>query len=431
MPDRRILNNVIKGHYRPCRLFFAAPLACFQVNLPPFVVTDHSFLSMKPSQLAVFLTVALAVYTLINAYIIHHVSLALSSFTALRQAIVWLLILLASSYVAGRVLERTILSGMGRISTQIGSFWLGLMFYALLFVICIDLVRLVFWAFQLTPLLAKYYSNIKPVLFAISSFIIMLLALYGYYNATHPKVTRLDVDIAKTVKGRQSLHIVAATDIHMGTLVGKGRTRKLVEMINRLKPDLVLMGGDLVDEDLAPVVEKDLGSELLKLHAPMGVYACVGNHELIGGLGPALEYLNHHGVSMLVDSLVEKDGIVIAGRLDKDAVGFKGQKPLSVKALLENIDRSKPIILLNHQPYDLDNAAAAGVDFQLSGHTHHGQLWPLSYITKAIYEVSCGYLFKNGMHVFVSTGYGGWGPPMRIGNHPEIVDIYLHFTGHE
>ena len=96
-----------------------------------------------------------------------------------------------------------------------------------------------------------------------------------------------------------------------------------------------------------------------------------------------------------------------------------------MEELVAPLDKSKPIILMDHTPFHLEEAEQNGIDFQLSGHTHHAQLWPWSYITKAVYEVSWGYKKKGNTHVYVSCGAGTWGPPIRIGNTPEILDIRL------
>lgn len=131
---------------------------------------------------------------------------------------------------------------------------------------------------------------------------------------------------------------------------------------------------------------------------------------------------------MLRDSVANIAGsFYVAGREDRDKNRFSGKNRLEVAELLSNIDHSLPIILLDHQPFALDKAAEAGVDLQLSGHTHHGQLWPLNFITRAVYEISMGYKQKGNTHFYVSPGYGGWGPPVRTGNRPEIVMIKLKF----
>ena len=233
----------------------------------------------------------------------------------------------------------------------------------------------------------------------------------------------------KKVEGLDQLKIVFVSDVHMGTIIGPRRTNSIVNKINALNPDLILLGGDIVDEDLAPVIRNNLGDSLRKLTAPLGVIGITGNHEYIGGAEPAVKYLEDHGIRMLRDSsILIDDKFYIVGREDRDKPRFSGRERKEIGALMNGIDKSKPLILLDHQPFELDEKEKAGVDLTLSGHTHHGQLWPLNYITKAIYEVSWGYKKKGNTHVYVSSGVGGWGPPVRIGNRPEIVLINLHFA---
>jgi predicted MPP superfamily phosphohydrolase len=185
----------------------------------------------------------------------------------------------------------------------------------------------------------------------------------------------------------------------------------------------------VVDEDLAPVIRNNLGDSLKKLSAPMGVFAITGNHEYIGGAESACRYLADHGIKMIRDSAVlVAESFYLIGREDRDRPRFIGKPRVPVDRLMENIDAGKPVIMLDHQPFELDRKEELGIDLTLSGHTHHGQMFPLNYLTKAIYEVSWGYKKKGNTHAYVSSGYGGWGPPVRTGNRPEIVLISLHFV---
>jgi len=202
----------------------------------------------------------------------------------------------------------------------------------------------------------------------------------------------------------------------------------MVNRINALKPDIILFAGDLVDEDLAPVIRHDLGKSLTRLSAPLGVYAITGNHEYIGGADKAVRYLEEHGINVLRDSVVLiGNSFYLAGREDRDKNRFSNKARKNLAELLTGVDMAKPVIMMDHQPFRLDDVAAAGVDLQLSGHTHHGQLWPFNYITKAIFELSWGYKQKDKSHFYVSSGYGGWGPPVRTGNRPELVSIRMKF----
>jgi predicted MPP superfamily phosphohydrolase len=199
-------------------------------------------------------------------------------------------------------------------------------------------------------------------------------------------------------------------------------------MINQLEPDIVLLPGDVVDEDIGPVIKQNLGETLRKLRAPLGVVAVTGNHEYIGGVEPACRYLVDHGIIMLRDQvMVVRDSFTIVGREDRSYNRGKERKRKTLADLMKNVDRSLPVILMDHQPFGLQEAVDNGVDLQLSGHTHHGQLWPFNFITKRVYELSRGYLKKGDTHIYVSCGVGTWGPPVRTGNRPEIVNIKLSF----
>lgn len=326
-------------------------------------------------------------------------------------------------------MERFWISPVSNFFTFVGSFWLALMVYFLMAVIVIDLVRLVIYFLPSRPdFLANNYEDIKKYLFIAVTGIVAIVVLAGHINALNPRVTRLDMKINKKAGSMKTLHIAAASDIHLGTLVGPRRTANLVQMLNDCNADVILLAGDIVDEDLAPVIHNDLGRSLLKLKAPLGVYAITGNHEYIGGAEAAVKYLGEHGIKMLRDTAIKiNESFYLAGRNDRDSKRFSSKERKSLEDVLQGVDRTLPVIMMDHQPFNFQQVVDAGVDFQLSGHTHHGQLWPFNYITKAIYEVSWGYKQKDKSHFYVSSGYGGWGPPVRSGNRPEIVDIYITF----
>ncbi len=158
----------------------------------------------------------------------------------------------------------------------------------------------------------------------------------------------------------------------------------------------------------------------------MGIYAITGNHEYIGGVSRAVKYIESLKIKLLRDTAVEVNGkLILIGREDRDIKRFKGLQRKNLKDILAGVDLSKPLILLDHQPFNLQEAANYNIDLQLSGHTHAGQLWPFTYLTKAIYELDWGYKVKGNTHYYVSSGYGTWGPPVRIGSKPEIVIITL------
>lgn len=385
---------------------------------------------MKNYQIIIFFSVVFVVYSLLNWMLFTRGLQVFQQGMQARIWYTWVFWILVASYPMARILERVWLSPVSDFLTWVGSFWLAAFFYFLIALIVIDLFRLADWILPFYHLVAgNDPSKTRLVIFLITTGVVAIALIAGHINAVTTKVTRYNIHIDKQVEPGKKIRIVAASDIHLGTVIGPRRLGRLVHLIEEQKPDIVLLAGDVVDEDLAPVVRNDLGSLLLKIKAPLGVYAITGNHEYIGGASRAVKYLSEHGIQMLRDtSVVIDNSIIIVGREDRDRERFAGMARKSIGDLLSGLDQSKPIILLDHQPFNLKEASDAGIDIQISGHTHHGQIWPLGYITRAIFELSSGYLQKGNSHFIVSTGYGSWGPPVRTGNRPEIVVIDVTFA---
>jgi len=383
---------------------------------------------MKSYMFLIFFSIVLIIYSSLNYYVFIHGLQAIPAGHPYRSPYKWVFLVLSSSYVIGRILERVWLSPVSDVFTWIGSFWLAAFLYFLLFSIVIDVVRIGHLVIPYPAFIMKDYATSKLFLLAGIIGVVAIILIAGHLNAISPRIRRLDLAVHKDAGKLRNLHIVMVSDIHMGTVIGPRRLSAIVKKVNALSPDIILIAGDAVDEDLAPVIRHNLGANLENFNAPFGVYAITGNHEYIGGAEAATAYLSKHGITLLRDSVVLiNESFYLAGREDRDKERFSGKKRLTVDALLKNLDHRKPIILLDHQPFKLEDAVKAGADLQLSGHTHHGQLWPLNYITNAIYEVSWGYLQKGKTHFYVSSGIGSWGPPVRTGNRPEIVDIHLTF----
>jgi len=382
---------------------------------------------MRTIQFLIFFSIVITVYSLLSFYVYSRGIQAFPSGTPARIWFKTLFVFLSISYIIARVLERLWLSAVSDVFTWIGSFWLAAFFYFLLIIIAIDIVRLVNLAIPIIPVSMKTLG-FRQYLFWGSVSVVLILLLGGFINSINPRIKKLDITINKKVDGLKNLKIVFASDIHMGTLIGPRRTNSIVQKINAQNPDIILLGGDILDEDLAPVIWNNLGDSLKKLKAPLGVIGITGNHEFIGGAGAAVKYLEDHGVTMIRDSVIVIDeNFYIIGREDRDKRNFAGVKRKELEELSQGLDHNLPIIMLDHQPFELDRKQELGIDLTMSGHTHHGQMWPLNYLTKAIFEVSWGYKKKGNMHAYVSSGVGGWGPPVRIGNRPEIVVVNLSF----
>lgn len=162
--------------------------------------------------------------------------------------------------------------------------------------------------------------------------------------------------------------------------------------------------------------------ELARLKAPLGIYMVPGNHEYISGIDESVRFLKDTPIQLLRDSVVTlPNGVQIIGRDDRS-----NRSRHSLPTLLKQADRSKPIILLDHQPYNLAKTDSLGIDLQFSGHTHHGQIWPISWVTDRIYEQSHGYRKWTQSHIYVSSGLSLWGPPFRIGTNSDMAVFRLN-----
>ena len=381
---------------------------------------------MRSTTFLIFFSIVLIIYGSVNYYIFVRGLQAFSLSQPMKRwyiAIFWTVV---SSFIVGSVLERTTTttSAFSEWIYRIGAFWIAFMLYLLIAAVLIDFVRILNHFFHFLP----PFSQLMRFRLGLGIFsMVTLLIIGGYINALWTKVNVVSLTIHKKVSGYQDFKILMASDIHLGALIGDRREKHLLDIIRSQKPDLVLLCGDIVDGEIAPVLRKKLGRHIQEINTPMGVYAITGNHEYIGGIGNTLPYLKSVHIRMLMDETVTlPNGIQLVGRIDRAAgSGLQGPKPLA--ELLSGIDTLKPVIVMNHQPFNLQEAADAKVDLHLSGHTHNGQLWPVNFMTNIIFELSWGSLKKGVTNFYVSSGFGSWGPPVRIGNRPEVVVFNLKF----
>jgi uncharacterized protein len=384
---------------------------------------------MRIVQFLIFFGIVLTVYSLINYYIF---SRGLRTFEAGNPLRPWYIvgfIALSASFILGRVLEKVYLSHLSDLFTWAGSFWLAAMLYLFLIVLVVDLVRLADYFFPFLHHTADILLFRKPYLITISAAAtVFLLVLAGHINAISPVIREVKIKTGKPSPQYSTLTIAMASDIHLGTIVGKKRIEHIVDKINSLDADIILLAGDIVDEDLAPVIHQNLGNTLSELKAPLGVFAVTGNHEYIGGAEKAVAYLQNHGIKILSDTAIKLfDNLHLAGREDFESRRYEGFTRKSISEIMRDIPDEAFTIMMDHQPVAITEASEAGVGLLLCGHTHHGQLWPLNFVTDAVFLHSYGLGQFGKTMVYVSNGVGSWGPPVRIGNRPEIVRITLQF----
>jgi len=386
---------------------------------------------MKTSRLVIFLSVVLSLYALINYYIYTNGIEALQMFrpdwSTIAMNVVFIFIVF--SFPVARILGKWLPGIIADTLAFIGGMWFAAMLYFILAIVFLDLIKLIFGAIpSLKLIITENIFLINGIAFGSIIVVVISLIVYGYSNAISPRVKSLDISIDKSANGLEKLHVVFASDIHLGHVIGKSSLSKILNKINELNPDLVLFPGDLVDEELKPVMVKKLGELFSSLNPKYGVFAVTGNHEYIGGVEPAVNYLSKFGISFLRDQLIKiNKSFYVAGREDVSTVSFYGRKRKPLHELLNGTETNLPVILMDHQPIALNEAADNKIDLQISGHTHHGQMWPLQAITKRVFLLSWGYKKIKESHFYVSSGAGSWGPRVRIGNHPEIVSIKLNF----
>ncbi len=379
-----------------------------------------------------FIGLFIFIYGIINFYI------GLRGWQAFGTKIPWLsgrvywviFWALALSYLAGRAGEKFLPAGVTYVLTVTGAYWLAAMFYFFPVLVAVDMVRLLDRWLGFLPGIFRNGGWGSQAASLLVLFSVVAIIVYGSWNARHPRVQRYDITIPKTAGSVERLHAVMVSDIHLGEIIHNGRLTQMVDMINKLNPEIVLLPGDIIDENIGPFVEQRMMDTFRRLHPKYGMYAVPGNHEYIGGhIDEAVHYLREAGVQVLSDRYVKiADSFYVVGRDDGSMHGSNRKKRRELAAVMAGIDKSLPVILLSHQPINFEESRQNGVDLQLSGHTHAGQLYPNRLITRRIYENDWGYYRKDTLQVIVSSGFGTWGPPIRVGNTPEIVDIRIKFA---
>jgi len=256
-----------------------------------------------------------------------------------------------------------------------------------------------------------------------------VLLVYGTWNARNLKVTSYEINIPKQAGSLSRLHIALISDTHLGAIIDQ-RQKKIIDTVNSLNPDLVLFPGDIID-DIIFFEKYGIYNDLQKIKSKYGIYASLGNHDFLSkDLRLNIDGLNKAGIKLLRDSSIKvADSFYIIGREDKSSAMSNGKKRAELGKLMQGMDLKLPVILLDHRPIDLEEAKSAGVDLQLSGHTHKGQFFPINLITHKIFTVDYGYLQTESLQVIVTSGAAIWGPPLRIGSSCEVVDLIVNFKG--
>ena len=375
----------------------------------------------------VFFSIVLTIYSLVNIYLFYKGYNAISCLKNNRFIYAITFFLLAVLFIVAKILESKHSSVITDVFNIIGGFWLAFMLYGFLFFLLSDIILLLL---RIPGIIAgdnvlQYRKWSFILIVSVSS----LLIIGGFINAIIPVTREYNITINKPAGSVKTLRIAAVSDIHLGSIIRKRSLKKLSVMIKDMKPDIVFLLGDIVDGEIGPVLRGDLLQYFTWPDCTDGLYAITGNHEFIGGASRTIPYIESKGIRVLKDEMVTLEGgIQLLGRIDRDSFRFYRKERMTLGELMKLADTTKPVILLDHQPFHLDETAKYGVDLQLSGHTHNGQMWPLNYVTKMIYELSYGYMKKGNTNFIVSSGYGLWGPRVRSGSRSEVLLINIKFA---
>lgn len=326
----------------------------------------------------------------------------------------------------------------------IGNYWLGFLEYAVM-------VVGVMWGlcFLLRHILkngrkrlGRRRNHVGAGIFCLA--VIILCGSWGTINARIIHTTDYSFTIHKDAGDIKEMKVVLVADLHMGYNIGCRHIEDMVETINAQKPDLVVIAGDIFDNSYEALEDPDkLIQFFQKIESRYGIYACYGNHDvsekILAGFtfsgrekkvsDPRMdEFLEKAGVVLLRDEgVLVADSFYLYGRPDAEKPGRGIDIRKSPEEITENMDQKKPIIVIDHEPKQLQELADAGVDVDLCGHTHDGQIFPVNLITSLVWENSCGYLKKGNMHNVVTSGVGVFGPNMRVGTKAEICSLTIRF----
>ncbi len=337
--------------------------------------------------------------------------LPLSTMWRTVVVVVYAVMVLLMFFVMSPMIDRLPLN-MGTVIYETGGSSIIIMLYTLMSFLVLDILRLV----HIVPRSVLHSNGYTSVIL-----VVMLTAIFVYGNIHYHHKERHTIALTTKKPLERELRMVLISDLHLGYHNRRRDLEKWVRLLNSEHPDVILLAGDLVDRSIRPLLEEDMAEAIRELDAP--VYACMGNHEYFCGVGKVLDFYRDAGIRLLRDGVASVDGVTIIGRDDRMNLGRK-----SLKQLTSSLNDSCFTIVLDHQPWHLEEAEQAGIDFQFSGHTHHGQVFPMSLVLEAVYENAYGPSERGNTRYYVSSGLGIWAGKFRIGTCSEYVVATISST---
>lgn len=336
-------------------------------------------------------------------------------------------------------------SAVAIVIRRISTYWIGIMLYSLLYVVLFDLLRLI----------AKHTKIKNTLLFSRGSVIsigsvvvacAVATCLYGIFNARNIKVNEYSVTVNKSCGSDKHLKAVLVADLHMGYAIGVDHITNMVEKINQQNADIVIIAGDIFDNSYDGMDDPEgIKAQLKSIKSKYGVYAVYGNHDIDekilmgftfdwGGKQLHSEkmtnFMKECNIKLINDeSVLINDEFYLLGRRDTDKPGTEDGTRAEISELTKDLDKTKPIFVLSHEPDELQKTADAGADIDFSGHTHDGQLFPGNLTIGLFWENPCGMIKKDNMYSIVTSGVGVYGTFMRVGTDAEICSVDIDFAG--
>lgn len=348
----------------------------------------------------------------------------------IRIIIITAFILSAASYPAARGLLG-FNNWVYDLVLGIGALHFVNLLYAFLLILTLDIFRLIFRKkYEKIKREAHSYSKLKGFLSLTATVLVTSLVVYGHFNSLDIKLKYADF-VFPTGSGKGSEYKIALfSDSHFSSLNAGRFSETLVQKLNEINPDIVLIAGDVIDDKSQVLYRKNIHRLLSEINPPKGIFISNGNHEYIVGISDAEKFFDSIKFRVLKDDFVVIDStFIVAGRDDSSKVRFTGLNRKTLREILAPAkSQGMPIFLLDHQPFNLSEAANENISFQFSGHTHNGQFIPINLITNLIYEVSWGYKKIKNTHYYISCGVGTWGPPVRIGSDSELIVLNVKFN---
>lgn len=312
---------------------------------------------------------------------------------------------------------------IARITGTISNYLLPFLLYLFLFVLLTDLLLLIITIFKILPREKIRERSLRLKVFAVIICLPAIIVIAGAINFNSIRISEYNVDVQKRKSDLSNLRIAFISDFHIQENTPFGFVNRAVQKVNRINPDIMLFGGDIFEGNSENENFREVENLLGGIRSKYGVYGVLGNHEHYSRQDRG-SFFNKAGIKILIDSsVIFNRSFILAGRDDSHISSRK-----DVNELISSLPDSLPIILLDHRPSEIKQVAGTKTDILLSGHTHHGQLFPINFITRRVYDLSMGYRKFGNTHVFVSSGIRLWGFPVRTTGKSEIVVINVSFT---